>query len=158
MLQMVAMGPIASSIGGAGLASASGAGFGTLAATGLSIGGSLLSGLGGLSANKQAKKAAQRQAEFTFAQRKMERRQSRREYDKIIGENRARSFASNLQPTGSTAAVMRDIEGEFLRDLSERYNAALAERTAIRAGGKGSDAAVLAGTALNIGSSLIGLG
>lgn len=130
----------------------------TVAATGAAIGGSLLSGISGLTGNRRAKKAARRQADLTFMQRRMEREQLQRTQSRIMGENRARVFASNLQMSGSPRDVVNDVQSEFLRDLNDRYNAALSERNAIRAGGRGNDAAVIGGTALNIGSALMGLG
>jgi hypothetical protein len=129
----------------------------TIGLTTAAIGGQLLQGAAGLKGNEQARKAAERQAAFTFYQRQEERRQQRRQYDRVLGENRARVHASNLQMSGSSAAVIQEMEGEFLRDLNTRYNAALAERNAIKAGGRGSDAAVLGSTALNVGTTLLGV-
>ena len=108
------------------------------AAAGISIASTLFGVGAGLKAEKDAKKAVQRQADLTYQTRLEEMRRTGRDQEQVIGYNRAAIGASNIQFSGSAAQYLKGIQSEFARDLAWQRNAAAKEREAILAGAPGS--------------------
>ena len=127
--------------------------------TALSIGGSIASGISGIAGNKAAKRAAREQSELTYATRMEEMRRAEKQWEYDVGRAKAAGFASGTQVKsgGSTKAVINAMEREFVADMRWREFAAEKERKAIKRGVGGSNLGVLAGTAANIGSVLMGM-
>lgn len=126
-------------------------------AAGLSIGSSLLGVAGGLKANKEAKKAAERQAKMTFLQRQEEIRRAKNEYEGITSYNKAAIGASGLRFTGSPMSALQNIQNQFSEDIQWRDSSARMERRAIREGapGRSADLATIAQGVGSIGGTLL---
>lgn len=125
---------------------------------GLSIASSVLGISGGLEGNKKAKKAAERQADLTFAQRQEEIRRMEGEAKFITGMNKAQIGASGVQFGGSAMTHLEDVRRTLSEDIAWRKGAAWRERRAIREGAPGSAAnfSTWATGISSIGATLLG--
>ena len=108
---------------------------GFIASTAISVGSQIF---GGMAANKAAEKAAAEQAKNTMAQRTEQIRQNTLVGEQNLGNARARAYASNLQPTGSTGRYLSAIDTENQRTKSYAVYAAKREREAILESGQGA--------------------
>jgi hypothetical protein len=124
-------------------------------AAGVAIGSAVLGTIGGISANKKAEKAAERQAKFTYKTRMEEISRLRGDARGVIGENRARAYASGLMETGTTKNFIDNVRADFARDISWRSGAAKLERRSIRKGGQISNVGTIASGIGQIGGTLM---
>lgn len=105
---------------------------------------SLASGiLGGRSADKAAKKAAEEQALFVGIQRREELRKLREQADVDIGMARAAVGASNVRFTGSAESYIDELRNEYSKQLSYGRMAMKAEQRAVMAGAQGAGQGLL---------------
>ena len=103
-------------------------------AAGVTIGSSILGGVGRLRGNKQAEAAARQQADLVRqttaeAARRMERGQERQ-----LGEATAGVYASGIHMSGSSEAYVRDMQAEQARELQWLKDAGESRAQAIEDG------------------------
>ena len=108
------------------------------AATGIAAVGVGSSIMGGLSANKAAKKAAEQQGELIELQRKEEMRQKRLNDRMEIGSATAAAYASNVQMSGSTKKYIGGLNYQNMREMAYAKEANRLEQDAIEAGAQGA--------------------
>ena len=85
-------------------------------------------------AAKDAEKALEKQAQFTFFTRMEEIRRAQLEQKQVLGENKARIYASNILFSGSAKESLMDVQQQFAQDISWRRKAANLEQEAIKSG------------------------
>lgn len=127
------------------------------AAAGASIASTIGGTIAGMQANKDAKKAIQQQAAFTYDTRMEQVRRDRLQQNQIVGENVARVGASNILMSGSAKQHLDMVRSEFARDLAWQRLSAAKEREATLAGtpGKSANIASLLGGASSIAGTLM---
>jgi hypothetical protein len=113
---------------------------------------------GGLSARGAAKKAADRQAQLTYAQRMEEIRRADYQHAFRRGAGRAALGASNVMLTsGSGSRFLKGMDTEHERQRTYALYAARKERRAIKAGARGAGSAFFAqaaGDAIGLAANL----
>jgi hypothetical protein len=127
-----------------------------LAIAAVGVGSSIL---GGMSANKKAKKAAKQQAKLTGIMRDEEIRQKKRAAGQELGAARAGVYASNLQMSGSAKRYVNELNFENMREIAFAEYAKTQEQKAIRAGAQGAGDALFyqaAGDAIGFAAQLYG--
>jgi hypothetical protein len=100
--------------------------------------------LGGMSANKKAKKAAKEQAKLTGIMRDEEIRMKKRSAKQQLGAARAGVYASNLQMSGSAKRYVNELDFENMREVAFAEYASKKEQEAIKAGAQGAGNALFA--------------
>ena len=146
---------ITGGLGGAGQGAATGAMVGGV--PGAIIGG-IAGGIGGIlsgGGEDDAKKAAENQAYLIELQAREVERKKKLQMGMVVGETKARTYASNLQDTGSTRKYRNMMESEYRRELA--YDRMITKKTAeyaLEAGDNAADTISRAG----IGSAVQGIG
>jgi hypothetical protein len=92
--------------------------------------------LGGKKAAKQAKKAGQMSANLKIMETNENLRRTQFAQTQVMGEARAKVFASNLQMKGSPQDYLRILQSEQRKELDWMKKAGTLEANAIKAGGQ----------------------
>lgn len=122
-------------VGGALQGAAAGSAFG---APGAIVGGVIggVTGFLGGGGEKKAKKAAKRQAAEILRAAKENKRVQERQASLSVDMAKARTYASNIQDTGSTKAYRKDLEAEYRRAIDYDFSAAQRAAEETRKSGK----------------------